>query len=253
MIYICTVHYQTEVWIRPQLEFIKKNIDRPYKIVACVPETRNCKDFYLESCYENDSILSYNHADKLNYLSKIVCLEAKPTDVIIFLDGDAFPIKPIGRYLEEKLSKYALIAVQRKENDGDMNPHPSFAATTVGFWKKIEGDWYPGYSWKNCHGSEVSDTGGNLLKILDEHKVNWYPLNRTNRTNIHPLWFGIYDDVVYHHGAGYRMPISRLDLKNGSIDEDEFIGSVEFARNLEAQNIVFDEIGNNVNFFERFL
>jgi hypothetical protein len=253
MIYICTVHYQTEIWIKPQLKFIQKNVDRPHKILACVPQTRNCKDYYLESCYENDSTLSYNHADKLNYLSKIVCLEAKPTDVIIFLDGDAFPIKPIGEYLEEKLNNNAFIAVQRKENDGDMNPHPSFAATTVDFWTKIEGDWFPGHSWKNCYGKEVTDTGGNLLKILNEQEIKWYPLNRTNRTNIHPLWFGIYDDVVYHHGAGYRLPISRVDLKNGSVDDEEFLLTSEYARSCEFQRNIFFEIRKDINFFERFL
>ena len=25
------------------------------------------------------------------------------------------------------------------------------------------------------------------------------------------MWFGIYDNMVYHHGAGYRSSICRLD------------------------------------------
>jgi hypothetical protein len=38
---------------------------------------------------------------------------------------------------------------------------------------------------------------------------------RSNRRNIDPLYFAIYGDVVYHHGAGFRTgelsPVDRAD------------------------------------------
>ena len=28
---------------------------------------------------------------------------------------------------------------------------------------------------------------------------------RTNKVNPHPLQFGVYEDLVYHHGGGFRL------------------------------------------------
>jgi len=30
--------------------------------------------------------------------------------------------------------------------------------------------------------------------------------------NLHPVLFGVYDDVIYHHGAGFRRTLTRLDM-----------------------------------------
>ena len=32
----------------------------------------------------------------------------------------------------------------------------------------------------------------------------WVQLLRTNGSALHPMFFGIYGNVVYHHGAGFR-------------------------------------------------
>jgi hypothetical protein len=50
----------------------------------------------------------------------------------------------------------------------------------------------------------VTDVGGNLLGLLQERGIDWYPMLRTNKVNPHPLQFGVYDDVVYHQGGGFR-------------------------------------------------
>ena len=131
----------------------------------------------------------------------------------MFLDGDAFPIADIMPLVAEKLAAHPLLAVQRLENNGDRQPHPCFCVTTVGFWKSIGGDWSEGYCWNDRAGKPVTDVGGNLLGILERRKIEWAPLVRSNRTNLHPLWFGIYGGAVYHHGAGFREDkVSRADL-----------------------------------------
>jgi len=39
-------------------------------------------------------------------------------------------------------------------------------------------------------------------------------LLRTNGSKLHPLFFAIYGDIVYHHGAGFRgNALSRADLQ----------------------------------------
>jgi hypothetical protein len=38
-------------------------------------------------------------------------------------------------------------------------------------------------------------------------------LTRTNTVDLHPVWFAIYGDVVYHHGAGFRTGWTLDDLE----------------------------------------
>ncbi|WP_143217872.1 hypothetical protein [Acidithiobacillus ferrivorans] len=211
------------------------------------------KAFYVASNYEPNSKISFNHADKLNYLARIVSLEANPEDIIIFLDGDAFPIAPIDDYILEKLSTHKLIAVQRLENDGDMQPHPSFSATTVGFWNEINGDWNPGFTWKDKYNNDVTDTGGNLLEKLVEGQIDWHPMIRTNKKNLHPLWFGVYDNMIYHHGAGYRSAVSRLDLNLHNKKESGFLASEQYRRNARLQHYMFMKIKYNQSFYRELI
>jgi hypothetical protein len=63
-------------------------------------------------------------------------------------------------------------------------------------------------------GRVKADIGGNLLRAVERSGREWTPLLRSNRVNPHPLWFAVYGDIVYHHGAGFRKPISRIDLNN---------------------------------------
>lgn len=153
-----------------------------------------------------------DHSTKLNLLADIICFAAgSDDDWIVFIDGDAFPIGDVVGYLEAALKSYPLVAVQRLENRGDIQPHPCFCATTVGFWKSIRGDWSKGHKWVNSEGMKVSDVGGALLGILLEKQLEWKPMLRTNRVDLHPLLFGIYGDMIYHHGAGFRQPVLRAD------------------------------------------
>ncbi|WP_206814372.1 hypothetical protein [Chroococcus sp. FPU101] len=138
-------------------------------------------------------------------------------DILIFIDGDAFPIQPIMPWLYEKFKNYPLMAVKRFENDQDNHPHPLFCATTVGFWKEIKGDWKAGYYWQNPRGDLITDVGANLLKNLEDRKISWYPLLRSNKINYHPVNLGVYEDLIYHHGSGFRSSLTRKDLVDMNI------------------------------------
>ena len=153
------------------------------------------------------------HATKLNLLADIIYFDSdRDRDLLVFLDGDAFPIGDAIGFVRERLESYPLVAVQRRENNGDIQPHPCFCATTVGVWKKIGGDWKQGYTWPDAQGNPTTDVGGNLLGQLERHGVKWCPMLRSNRIDLHPLWFGVYERLVYHHGAAFRDPLSRHDL-----------------------------------------
>ena len=215
MVHITTVHWFDDRWVDIQLKYLSKNIKSPFKVYSFLNGLANdhsSKYFYSS----NEPIES--HAIKLNLLADIASLNAaNDDDLLMFLDGDAFPIGDVLSLWDMKSQESPIIAVQRRENNGDLQPHPCFCLTTIGFWKKIKGDWKHGYQWRDAQGKSVTDVGGNMLKILNNNKISWHPLLRSNKRELHPLWFGIYDGVVYHHGAAFRNPTSRADV--ASLDD----------------------------------
>jgi hypothetical protein len=217
VIRVATVHWRDPRWIDVQLRYLERYLPGPYRVYADLEgidraehgsKFHHVADLAATKSFENPI---FSHTEKLNALAQTIAGVADPGDVLLFVDGDAFPIAPVEGFLEEKLARYPLVAVRRDENLDDEQPHPAFCATTVGFWQGIGGDWNPGYRWRNAAGKEVTDAGGNLLGILRERRVEWYPLSRTNRRNLRPLWFAVYDDLVYHHGAGFRGGLCRRD------------------------------------------
>jgi hypothetical protein len=209
VINIATVHWQSPKWIEPQLHYLERALDVPYRVFASL---NGIDDAGLLSRFHFAADLEGTHASKLNDLAALIAEDSSPSDILIFLDGDAFPIGPVTPWVEDIMRTVPLTAIRRDENLGDCQPHPSFCATTVGFWKEIEGDWRPGGTWINQAGREVVDTGGNLLVALRERGIEWLPLLRTNTYNPHPVWFGVYDHRIYHHGAGFQATrVERVD------------------------------------------
>ena len=201
MIYVLTVHWQIPFWITIQQKYLRRFMDQPFRIFAFLSGIgREYSKYFHYSCFEEIA----DHATKLNILADMVLLVAQDEDILIFLDGDAFPINPIDAHFLSKMKRHQLVAIQRIENNGDIQPHPSFCATTVGFWKEMKGTWHKGFVWRDHQGGMVTDVGGDLLKILQDHKIDWYRMLRSNTKNVHPLAFGIYDHLIYHHGYGFR-------------------------------------------------
>ena len=210
MIHVLTVHWVDDRWVDIQLSYLRRYVAAPFKVYAFLNYLK--RDHRSKFFYTSTEKIR-QHDVKLNLLADVAALHAgDPDDWLMFLDGDAFPIGDVVSYGRAKLNGYPLAAVQRRENFGDIQPHPSFCLTTVGFWKEIGGDWRGGHKWKNNAGQWVSDVGGNLLAILERRGIDWFRMLRSNEKDLHPLWFGIYDDLVYHHGAGFRKMCSRLDF-----------------------------------------
>lgn len=209
---VVTVHWQSPQWIDIQLGYLERNIDGPWRVFASL----NGIEKQLWDRFHFAAELDGDHPEKLNELAQVVAGQSAADDLIVFLDGDAFPVRPVGFWLDSLLSSHPLAALRRDENLGDPQPHPAFCVTTVGFWREIEGDWRAGYTWENAFGT-TTDVGGRLLQTLQERKRPWRPILRTNTNNIHPIWFGVYEHRIYHHGAGFRPRVSRLDIAHDPV------------------------------------
>ena len=215
MLHILTVHFMSPRWIDIQLDFIERTISVPYKTYANLEGIDEAAGRRFDV-----TVPAFGpHPGKLNYLAAIAMKDASDDDLLMFIDGDAFPIADPLPLIEKGLASTALVAVRRDENLGDVQPHPCFAVTSVGTWKDIQGDWSRGHPWTNEAGGLGSDVGGNLLYLLESRGLAWTPLLRSNRRNLHPIFFGVYADVVYHHGAGFRRATSRRDFSQNPFHE----------------------------------
>jgi hypothetical protein len=210
MLYVATVHYKSPRWIEIQASYLRKHLSVPYQTWTSLEG--------IDPSYESsfDRVLQQRgpHAGKLNHLALEICHEADPDDLIMFLDGDAFPIADPMPMLTEGFERAPLVAVRRAENVNEPQPHPCFCVTTVRTWRSLPGDWSLGPVWPAVKGKRVSDVGANLLRSLELSDTPWVQLLRTNGAKFHPLFFAVYGDVVYHHGAGFRgSGLSRADLQ----------------------------------------
>lgn len=225
MIHVATVHWQSDQWIEPQLAYLARFTPPDTRVYAAL----NGLDAAWSRRFFLAEDLPGSHPDKLDALAGMIAEHADDSDLLVFLDGDAFPVAELTPSI---LGSAPLAAVRRDENFGEQQPHPCFCITTVGFWKELGATWQRGTTWRNLRGQEVTDTGGALLGLLRDRNVAWRPLLRTNAHDLHPLWFGVYDDVVYHHGAGFRERIERVDDPRGRMSEQLAFGQVRTSRRV---------------------
>lgn len=212
MIYILTVHWKVVRWMAPQYKYIKLHTPEKHKLhVHLSPQIEyNDRSLHYDKVYNSNERM---HWKKLDLMAQDVCEMADKRDIIVFMDGDAFPIKRYMPTINSFLKKHPLVAIRRDENADECHPHPSFCATTVGFWRTIKGTWEIEPQRTTPDHVRLKDTGGKLWSILYDGNYNWHPLLRSNVRNYHPLFYGVYGHLIYHHGGAFfgRIPRTRLD------------------------------------------
>jgi hypothetical protein len=200
MLHIVTIHYRSPRWIEIQRRHLAEHISVPYQTWASLERIDQSYRQYFDHVYDQQG----QHAGKLNHMALEIAHQAPDEDLLMFLDGDAFPIADPMPLIQRGLSEAPLVAVRRAENTEDPQPHPCFCVTTVGTWRRLPGDWWSGYTWRGHKGRIVTDVGGNLLRALELSGTPWVQVLRSNRLDLDPLFFAIYGETIYHHGAGFR-------------------------------------------------
>lgn len=208
MIYVITVHHQDSRWIRPQTDYLRRHLSEPYQVFA------SCEGIDEEWFSSFDRVVPSlgPHAGKLNLLAAEVGNVAAPDDLLMFLDGDAFPVADPMPLVRDRLSRAPVVAIRRDEVFGQLQPHPAFCVMTLATWRELHGDWSGAHPWTDLRGT-LTDTGGNLMRALERCNLPWEPLVRSNTVNMHWVWFGVYESIVYHHGAGFRQAVTIEDRR----------------------------------------
>jgi hypothetical protein len=200
MLYIATAHYRSPRWIEIQARYLREHISVPFQTWGSIEGI----DPGYGAHFDRVIVQLGPHAGKLNHLALEIMQEAADEDLIMFLDGDAFPIADPMPTIERALEQASLVAVRRAENLDEPQPHPCFCVTSAATWRALPGDWSAGPTWIGPRGMPRTDVGGALMRRLELTHTPWVDLLRSNRHDLDPIFFAIYGDIVYHHGSGFR-------------------------------------------------
>jgi len=238
MLHILTLHLGDK-WVDIQKRELARFISEPYKVYARLGDGEYPKENWkykynnqkakVENSKYNDGTISYDkHKHKFDgaisgaqhwtySMGKLIDYvlenhEVKLTDKILLLDSDAFPIAPISDFLDEKLKEYPFVSAQEPMHEWDRDPlylipHPMFMLFEA---KHIIEDNLTDYLREVVKDKNDNWWGG-TTDWLTERGHDYYPLIRSNKIDLHPLYYAIYDDLIYHHWAGSRNMITRPD------------------------------------------
>jgi hypothetical protein len=200
MLHVATVHFRSPRWIEIQTAHLRRHLSVPFQTWTSLEG--------IDPAYAShfDHVIDQlgPHAGKLNHLALEISEDAADEDLIMFLDGDAFPIADPMPVVDAALAEAPLVAVRRAENLDEPQPHPCFCVTSVGTWRSLPGDWSAGPTWPGPRGRLRTDVGGALWRTLQLRRTPWKELLRSNQHELDPVFFAVYGGIVYHHGSGFR-------------------------------------------------
>jgi hypothetical protein len=221
MIHIFTVHHKTGKFLQLQNAYFKKYTKGEFTLYCGIGGFKEVIDEEKFPDYNKidlDLLKSTEHPDRLSYMFDTIngSKAIKEGDVIVICDSDVFPVKKDwDEDLLTYLDDHGVVAIERRENiepflndDVATYPHPSFLA--VSYKAFYEGD----FDWKSDlkYEGEFGAIGTKIKKRCDERNIKRKALLRTNAIDLHPLFFGVYDGMLYHHGAGSRLPYDSIDI-----------------------------------------
>src|ERR1700677_854341 len=113
VLYVATVHFRTPKWIDVQEGYLRRNIREPFKTFAVLDGI----DEEYHSRFDRVVAAEGSHEGRLNLLAAEISVVADLDDVILFLDGDAFPVTDPMPTIRRALASTSLIAIRRNEKD----------------------------------------------------------------------------------------------------------------------------------------
>ena len=122
MLHIATVHYLSPRWIEIQTRYLRRHMSTSYMTWASLEGIDPSYEQYFDKVFD----LARGHQGKLNNLALEISAQAEPDDLIMFLDGDAFPIRDPMPLIREGLAKAPLIA--RGNPSGPIDTAPAFSS-----------------------------------------------------------------------------------------------------------------------------
>jgi len=209
MIHIFTIHPEDH-WVDIQLKQFEKYIKEPYKVYTRLGQNNDQHAKKFAVCLDGKD----HQCKSFGKVVDKVRSSIKPEDIVIRMDSDAFPISDdFITVISEKLKDKSMVAMEEPEHELNLKimPHPAFMAFSGGTFIGEGLDKY-----LSVMSIQYSNWWGKVMNWVNTKNRTYYPLQRTNKVNLHRLYYGIYEDIVYHHWAGSRKMVTRADRRKAS-------------------------------------
>ena len=206
MIYVATVHFQSPKWIDVQQAYLRRHISQPFKTFAVLEGiSRQHHDAF-------DCVIASKgtHEGHLNLLAAEIGAVADPADILVFLMATPF-LSPIpGRRSQAPCVTHKCSPYGGTKITAIGNPILASAPSKSKSGSGSTATGAPATNGRTIRGGRRATSAATFGNCRTE-QFRLDPLLRTNKRNDHPLWFAVYGDIIYHHGAGFRRPFSRVD------------------------------------------
>ena len=252
MLHIVTINWTTDKWIDIQADSFKEFIKIPYKVYTKLGnmgddmfKKHSHKFYYCAPGKENEkSHVTIGTKLSLDEIKK----DLNPDDIILFIDSDAFLINNLD-ILIKKLEEYPFVSCQEPQHEIDPTrkiPHPMFLMFKA---KTLNEKLY--YYLTTIINMGTGTWWDGLIQWMKDNKYEYYPVERSNKINLHPLYFGLYEDIIYHHWAGSRKMITRPDRRLHKQTGESLESIAE--KNHKLSNQVYEQILHQKDVFIEYL
>jgi hypothetical protein len=201
----------------------------PYRVLAATPRLTDGARARLNrsarvEAHDGSPTAERGSREHAHHLDALLARALEgPASHLVTLDLDSFPVRDAWHDHLVGAAPTGIAAILRAENLDTVLPHPSctflprdFAAAHP-FSFSPDTDGTPGFRGFLRSTGQRADTGIRLARILHEAAVPWHRMLRSNRRDVHPLIAGIYDDTVFHLGAGARESLFRRDRAGSAV------------------------------------
>jgi hypothetical protein len=191
----------------------------------------NMLDFHGFHVHRTPMQLLYEHAGR-----------RYDVDSYFTFDTDSWPVRGgWDLFVRQRLNEgYKLVGVWRDELSNAIDPyvHPSGLGVKAQTIRKEElrFDFKPR--------SPNDDTMSNFTRTIVKHhgSDSVYPLRRSNAHQLHPVYGGIYGDLLYHHHQGtvYRGGDNQIPIFKGSKERGEIPEENKMICDILTERVFFD-------------
>lgn len=250
--------------LRLSLDQIKRHTTGAYRVYGCCPngdpktlELMNARGVLTLPSPPRDKDISQEHARALDALVDRAIADGC-THVATF-DMDSWPtLEAWDRLYSNAISDHAPVATIVRTEMGDNFPFAAFTMFGREFWRNSASSFSTKqrvqFDSSACElSSRPGETGSGILAQLHQDSQKFLRLERSNRWNFHPIIAGIYDNTIFHLGAGSRKPRFVTDEAAYSIGHSTIRRAFADAANQRAREFAIEQLLSNHDAFVREL
>lgn len=196
---------------------LKRHTRGPHRIYGCCPDNdaATCQRLtehgvIVHPALERNPDISQEHSALLDALVDRAIAEG--CDHVATFDMDSWPVlEGWDQFYADLLTDESPVAAIVRTELGDNFPFAAFTMLRAGFWQHALSS-FSARQGLMCspEGSALSsrpgETGSGILSQLYDEEKRFFRLERTNLWNLHPVIAAVYDNTIFHLGAGSRTP-----------------------------------------------